>query len=84
MNQSKLESGLEVFFNYLSGFVIAYLTYRFAVMPYEWLRTEPAMVTMIFTVVSVGRSYFWRRFFNRGLHKVIHKVISTLYKRKKV
>ena len=80
MNQTKLESAIEVFFNYLSGFIIAYAVYAFIVMPNPWLRTSPFLVTMIFTLVSVIRSYLWRRFFNAGLHKVVHKIVTKYYK----
>lgn len=75
MNQTKLESNIEIFFNYLSGFVIAYLTYEFAVLPNQWLRESPFLVISLFTGVSVVRSYVWRRFFNAGLHKVVHSFI---------
>jgi len=75
MNQTKLESWIEIFFNYLSGFIIAYLTYDLLIMPSPVLKNSPLMVTTIFTVISIVRSYVWRRFFNRGLHKVIHNLI---------
>lgn len=81
MNQTKLESAIEVFFNYASGFFIAYLTYAFIVMPNPWLKNSPFLVTMLFTAVSVLRTFLWRRFFNAGLHKVVHKLITEIFKR---
>ena len=78
MNQTKLESAIEVFFNYASGFLIAYLTYAFIVLPDPWLKNSPFWVTTLFTVVSVIRSFLWRRFFNAGLHKAIHKLITKI------
>ena len=79
MKQSRIESGIEIFFNYLSGFVLAYLTYRFIIMPNETLMGMPFWVTTIFTVISVARSYFWRRFFNAGLHKIVHKIVGNFF-----
>ena len=79
MKQSKLESGIEVFFNYASGFIIAWMTYAYIVMPVVWLKNSPFWVTVLFTVVSVIRSYLWRRFFNAELHKVIHKSVGKLF-----
>ena len=76
MKQSKLESKIEVFFNYLTGFLIAWAVYEFIVIPNPWLKESALMVTTLFTLVSVVRSYFWRRFFNAGLHKVVHSMLS--------
>ena len=83
MNQTKLESAIEVFFNYASGFLIAYLTYAFIVMPNMGLKDSPFWVTMLFTFVSVIRTFFWRRFFNSGLHKIIHKLVTGIFRRLK-
>ena len=69
MGQSKIESGAEVFFNYLTGFLLAYTIYALLVMPTPWLKDSPFLVTAIFTVASVIRSYLWRRFFNAGFYK---------------
>ena len=80
MNQTKLESIIEVFCNYASGFIVAYLTYAFIVMPNPWLKDSPFLVTMLFAVVSVIRSFLWRRFFNAGLHKAVHKIVTKYYK----
>jgi len=80
MNQSKLESAIEVFFNYASGFLIAYLTYAHIVMPNLGLKDSPFLVTMLFTIVSIIRTFFWRRFFNAGLHKVTNKLVTGIFR----
>lgn len=77
MNQTKLESWIEVFFNYLTGFLIAYTVYAMLVIPTAWLKESPFWVTTLFTLVSVIRSYLWRRFFNAGLHSVVHRLVKT-------
>ena len=33
-------------------------------------------ITCIFTVISYYRSYFWRRFFNAGIHNFIHNSVK--------
>ena len=83
MNQTKLESAVEVFFNYGSGFVIALATYAYIVLPSTWLKTSPFWVTVLFTFISVFRSFLWRRFFNAGLHKATHKIVTKYLRRKK-
>ena len=74
-SQSKLESWLEITINTGSGFVVSYIVYRFVVFPYM-LRMSAAeqawWITSLFTVISLARSYIWRRFFNAGIHKVVH------------
>lgn len=74
MKQTKFESWLEVFFNYASGFIIAYFVYARIILPYPYINDSPFLVTSIFTLVSVCRSYLWRRFFNKGLHKVFMRL----------
>lgn len=78
MNQTKLESRIEIFLNYLSGFIIAYLVYKYIVMP-TWLLTSPFWTTGLFTVVSIVRSYYWRRFFATDLHKAVHRIVRELF-----
>lgn len=78
MNQSKLESVVEVFFNYLSGFLLAYLVYDWVIIPSQDLKNSAFAVTTIFTVVSVVRTYFWRRFFNANLHKLVRCAVVHL------
>lgn len=77
MKQTKIESAIEVFFNYASGFLVAYLAYAWIVMPTPWLKDSPFWVTVLFTGISIIRTFFWRRFFNAGLHKIIHSRIFT-------
>ena len=81
-NQTKLESLIETVVNISSGFVIAMITWEVIVKPYLGISTdlsENFTITLIFTSISIIRGYFWRRFFNKGIHKKIHKVLSRLY-----
>jgi membrane protein implicated in regulation of membrane protease activity len=79
MNQTKLESLLESILNIGSGFIISLLVWAFIVVPVWNLpvnMTQNFIITGLFTVISVIRSYIWRRFFNAGLHNLIHKGIK--------
>ena len=80
MKQSRLESLLEATINVASGFIIAMLVLHFIVAPLwglDWSLGDNFAVTAIFTSVSVVRGYFWRRFFNAGVHRVVHRVVRT-------
>lgn len=68
MSQSKTESLFEATINTTSGFVIALLVYEFVIVPLFDLDVtffENIEITCIMTVVSIARSYIWRRCFNR-------------------
>ena len=65
--QTKKGSMTEVLLNTFSGFIISLiLTYN--LLPqfgFEVTGNQSVMITAIYTVVSVIRSYLWRRCFNR-------------------
>lgn len=65
-SQTRLQSTLEVAFNYLVGFTIAWLIQKYWLvwMGYTVQNKQVTGVTLIFTVVSVIRSYLCRRLFN--------------------
>lgn len=72
MSQTKLESIIEQVCNTCSGMVIAYLTMQFILAPMLGIKISPhenLVVTIVLTVVSVLRGYFWRRFFNKQHYK---------------
>ena len=80
MNQSKMESLIEQTCNIGSGFIIAAVTWAYFVAPMirEGYMTidQPITITVIFTVVSFIRSYFWRRFFN-GIGGKLYERFTT-------
>ena len=82
--QSKLESRIEIFVNYVSGFIIAYLSWQvlaYGPMTWGWFDIyDSFIITSIFTVISMIRSYAWRRFFAVGLHKVVKKLVARWFK----
>lgn len=66
--QSKTRSLVEQLFNIGSGFLISLLVWEFFIKPIWEIDTsfnENIHITAVFTVVSIARSYAWRRLFNR-------------------
>lgn len=64
--QSRKHSLLEALLNTASGFITSLLT-QWLVFP--WFNFSPSLrenlsITAIFTIVSIVRSYVWRRIFN--------------------
>ena len=76
MKQSRLGSVIEAVLNVGSGFVIALILWQFVVSPlwsYEVTMLDNLGLTSIFTVVSVARSYVWRRVFERRIRRGIQR-----------
>ncbi len=71
MHQTKLVSLIEALCNIGSGFVLSLVVWQWLVAPlfgYEVTFADNLALTSIFTVISIARSFAWRRFFNNGLH----------------
>jgi hypothetical protein len=68
MNQSKRESLIEACLNTASGFLVSLFVWHWVAKWYgiPMPITLNLEITGIFTVVSVARSYLWRRLFNRA------------------
>ena len=76
MRQTRMESGIEAVCNVGSGFFVALLVWQFIAAPiwgYEVTLLDNLGLTTIFTVVSVVRSYVWRRFFERRIRDRIQR-----------
>lgn len=70
--QSRLHSLIEQLLNIGSGFLISLCAWEFLVKPIWEIKTsfvENLQITVLFTVVSLARSYAWRRAFNHFSHK---------------
>lgn len=70
--QSRLHSLVEQLLNIGSGFVISLVVWELLVKPIWGIKTsfaENLQITVLFTVVSLARSYAWRRAFNHFSHK---------------
>lgn len=82
-SDSRLESFIESMINTMSGMVIAYTVMQFALAPLLDIPISPGdnvIVTVVLTFVSITRSYFWRRFFVRGLHRRVHEWVINYRK----
>ncbi len=65
--QTRLGSALESLLNIGSGFLLSMAIWQLIANPlygYDVTLIENFGLTTIFTVVSLFRSYLWRRFFN--------------------
>ena len=75
MNQTRLESLLEVCLNIFLGWLVSMAITLWVVVPIwhlDWSLADSFWVTMIYTVAAIVRGYVVRRFFNAQLHKLAH------------
>lgn len=86
MGQSKLASWIEAFLNIGSGIIIAFGLSQLAAIYQDEIRmyiysdftwqvsaTSNVIVTLVLTAVSMCRSFFWRRIFNKHHTKHLEK-----------
>jgi len=68
--QLKRHSLLEACLNTASGFIVSLALWMFVVVP-VWnvpvTMFDNLVITAMFTVASIARSYAWRRLFNRRM-----------------
>lgn len=84
MNQTKLESALEAASSTAFGFFISFIVWQAIAAPlfgYNVTLVDNFWLTTIFTTVSLARGYVFRRFFNAGLHKAIHRFVINMGKK---
>ena len=81
VSQSKLGSAIETVCNVGTGFVLSFILWQ--VLAYILDIPMPLgrnfFITSCFTVLSLTRSYFWRRFFATGLNKVVSKWLNVAH-----
>lgn len=76
--QTRLVSSIEAAANVLSGFLISWAVWMFIAGPsfgYDVAWHSGLAITTIFTVSSLLRQFFWRRFFENDLHKWVVKIV---------
>lgn len=81
--QTRLTSFIEASLNTLSGFIISY---GLGLLVYPWFGLSVTLeqnfwIVVIFTVVSVARSYVWRRLFNASVDtasRTMHNAPTSL------
>jgi hypothetical protein len=82
MEQTKLESLLEANVNVFIGFFVSLVFWSLVVVPVWDLPVSFAdnlVITGWFTVLAIARGYLVRRFFNKRLHKAIHRFVRRIY-----
>lgn len=80
MQQSRLGSLAEACVNTASGFIVSYIIWFTVAGPIYDIpvnHVQTLGITIIFTITSVARSYLWRRFFARGIHRWMHRILSS-------
>ena len=80
MNQTRIESAIEKMCDVITAFIISWCLYEYYIYPRMTEFTSFYVVT-VFTTISLIRGYFWRRFFNKGLHKIVHRNLTIFFKR---
>lgn len=78
--QSKKQSFIEASTNTVVGFVISYAS-TFIIFPLMGFESSPSkniVITLFFTVVSVLRSYYLRRYFNQNKVSLKQKATQLL------
>lgn len=82
LQQTKLDSFLEALFSTFIGFMVSLVT-NMAVMPMMGIPvsfSQNLVLTIIFTFVSVARSYLVRRWANKYLAKIRIRLVEFLGK----
>ena len=83
MNQSKLESLAEVGVNVVIGWCVGLVAqvFFFPLIGIEATFSQNFISSIVFTVISIVRSYVVRRWFNAGIHKFIVNMVRKWYAR---
>jgi hypothetical protein len=76
MNQSRLGSLIEALFNVAIGFAINFVA-NMAILPLIGFHITPGQnlfIGVLYTLISVARSYVIRRWFNQRLHTTAQRL----------
>jgi len=82
MTQTRLGSFIEALVNVLIGYWIAVFTQHliFPLFGYYVSFHDNLLIGLVFTVISIARSYVLRRFFNSHLHRFSTKLVERIAK----
>lgn len=86
MNQTRLGSLIESITNIIIGFGINFTANAFIFPLFGWSISVKQNVTIgiIYTCISIARSYMIRRFFNSKLQKFSKRIAAIVYKKPKI
>ena len=77
MIQTRLRSLFEIFLNYAIGYTVGLLTNQFIlplIINYEPNIGKSALISIVYTAISIIRSYIVRRVFNKKDSKRIEEI----------
>ena len=75
--QTRVGSAIEAVCNIGSGAIIAFCTMQFVLSPLLGIEIslgQNGWVTVALTIVSVTRSYLWRRYFNKRIMNRVNEL----------
>jgi hypothetical protein len=80
MTQTRLGSLIEAIVNVLIGYWISVTAqhFIFPMFGYHITLKENLLIGLIFTVISIARSYLLRRYFNARLHRLTQRITEKL------
>ena len=82
MNQTRLGSFIEAMINVVIGFTINYVA-NLCIFPLFGMHISPGnnfLMGLIYTAISVVRSYLIRRYFNAKLHQAATSMAQVMAK----
>jgi len=80
MQQTKLESGIEIAVNTVIGYGVSMILWPVIghITGVDTNNAQHFWIVSLFTVVSIIRQYIVRRYFNAGLHKLAVKAAQQI------
>ncbi len=78
MNQSRISSAIEAAVNIAIGYSIS-LVANIIILPLFGIHipaSDAALIALVFTVISLARSYIIRRWFNARLHAAAERLAA--------
>lgn len=79
MNQSRLGSFIEAWINVIIGFIIN-MAANFMILPligFHITLGQNLFIGVLYTIISVARSYVIRRWFNARLHRAAQRLAGV-------
>jgi hypothetical protein len=80
VNQTRLESLIEVCVNVAIGWVLAIIT-QLIIFPLFGIHIgfgDQILISIVFTVISIGKGYVIRRWFNGRIRGISHKIATRI------
>lgn len=78
--QSRIESLVEACVGTVIGFAVSFAAWPIVgwILDLPYTSSQHFYITLLFTIISVLRSYIVRRYFNKRLKKLTHDIASRI------